>query len=226
MSLPSIVSVPMGSCPARRSVRMDRLMRVCWTSDLLSTGCRGISALLVVILPRLLLSVVVRVADLVSFFDVQVRCHTLTSLCSHGSNDHVRRRSKPSIPSCDFGVSLVAAVRRSCSDNRTISLTQDQHQIQKQLHPGEPISRSLECSWLPQHPMPTQFERDSIEDRDPADVPRWLQPSTLRLRRLLLRPLSRRRRHPRPPKQRMETRPLHQSPPPRRPQRLRRLCLQ
>ena len=161
-----------------------------------------------------------------SFFDVQVRCHTLTSLCSHGSNDHVRRRSKPSIPSCDFGVSLVAAVRRSCSDNRTISLTQDQHQIQKQLHPGEPISRSLECSWLPQHPMPTQFERDSIEDRDPADVPRWLQPSTLRLRRLLLRPLSRRRRHSRPPKQRMEARPLHQNPSPCRPQRLRRLFLQ
>jgi hypothetical protein len=74
--------------------------------------------------------------------------------------------------------------------------------------------------------MPTQPERDSIKSRDAANVHRRLQPSTLRLRRLLLRTLSRRRHHPRPPKQRMEARPLHQNSSPRRPQRLRRLWLQ
>jgi hypothetical protein len=80
MSLPSIVSVPMGSLIAQRFVRTDRLMQVCWTSDLLSTGCRGIFALLVVILPRLLSLVVVRVVDPVSSFHARTQTPTLIDL--------------------------------------------------------------------------------------------------------------------------------------------------
>jgi carboxylesterase type B len=41
------------------------------------------------------------------------RLHTLTCSCSYGSDDHVRRRRKPSVPGCDFGVPMVAAVSRS-----------------------------------------------------------------------------------------------------------------
>lgn len=59
----------------------------------------------------------------------------------------------------------------------------------------------------------------------PANLRRRLQFQSIRLRRFLLRPLRRRRHHPRPPQQRMETRSLHQSPFTRRPQRLRRLQL-
>ena len=102
-------------------------------------------------------------------------------------------------------------------------------QVPQQHDPREPIPWTSCGSKLQQHTLSSQLRRRRTESRNPANIHRCLQNPITRhlwLRRLLLRPKRRRRCNPRLTQQRVEARPLHQSPTLSRSRRLRRLRFQ
>jgi hypothetical protein len=103
-------------------------------------------------------------------------------------------------------------------------LTRIQSQLPQQHHPRKPIP-SLTISIQLHRPAMSPHHRLCIsQTSSTANIRRRLQlrPRPLRFRRLLLRPIRRRRPDQGPSQQRMEARPLHQSPSNRRPRRLRK----
>lgn len=127
---------------------------------------------------------------------------------------HVWRSFHATLQSRHLRIPMVAIVRPKL---HTTSLTQllttkPFPQLPQQHHSRIPI---------PPPPLSIRLHKPSMsplprlripQSSRPANLRRRLQFQSIRLRRFLLRPLRRRRYHPRPPQQRMETRSLHQSP--------------